>query len=568
MPDITVTFAADTEKLVRGTEAGVDALTRLAGSVQSLAPDLASSAAASESAAAGLIKLGSSAAIAANSTVALNRTIAEQSRAAAEDGTRSAEKAAALQLKSFDEVTQAARRGSQERIADAERELALASSLGEAGAALQIQAQKRVTEAQREAAAEQLAIRRNAATTEIELGRLKMAETKAELAVEVEQHKITAAQKVAIERDLARQLEALEIQELTAAQQGLDQESLQYKELANRKLVTAQQLRNQLAALDREEAQDAKRAAEQDAASWRSAIGEITGAEDTFIRDVLTKRQSLAKSLEQMSAQLALREIADDAKYYTSKLLYNALGLASDRLTDQGGVLAHAASEMTKTAETRTGVAARTAIENTSQTTWLGQVATRIAQWLGLETSNTAATSAADAQRTIVDTTAAKASVMAEVAQGFASIEISAAEAAAAAFADSASLGPAGLAAAPAAAAAAYATVLGFASGLGAAAIPSAAGGMVVGSDGLIMAHAEEMVLPAHLSSGIQTMIEGGAADGGSSGGGAALSPNFNISAVDAKSVVALFNNPNVMRQFARNLSGYMAMNPSVRGAY
>ena len=49
--------------------------------------------------------------------------------------------------------------------------------------------------------------------------------------------------------------------------------------------------------------------------------------------------------------------------------------------------------------------------------------------------------------------------------------------------------------------------------------VPSAAGGMVVGGNGgsLAVLHAQEMVLPAHLSRGIQGMIQGGGARGGNS---------------------------------------------------
>lgn len=62
--------------------------------------------------------------------------------------------------------------------------------------------------------------------------------------------------------------------------------------------------------------------------------------------------------------------------------------------------------------------------------------------------------------------------------------------------------------------------------------VPSAAGGMVVGGNGgsLAILHAKEMVLPAHLSTGIQSMINGG---GGNRGGNQAnlnYSPTINTS--------------------------------------
>lgn len=61
----------------------------------------------------------------------------------------------------------------------------------------------------------------------------------------------------------------------------------------------------------------------------------------------------------------------------------------------------------------------------------------------------------------------------------------------------------------PALAVAAIALVLGIVGGLAAMVVSSAAGGAVLGSDGPIYAHAGEMILPRHLSEGIQDIIEG-----------------------------------------------------------
>jgi hypothetical protein len=91
-----------------------------------------------------------------------------------------------------------------------------------------------------------------------------------------------------------------------------------------------------------------------------------------------------------------------------------------------------------------------------------------------------------------------------------AQVESEANVAAAGAFASTAALPyPANLAA-PAASAAAFGAVMAFAPGA------SAAGGMVLDQNMLVMAHAKEMILPAHLSEGIQGMISGGS---GSRGG-------------------------------------------------
>jgi hypothetical protein len=72
--------------------------------------------------------------------------------------------------------------------------------------------------------------------------------------------------------------------------------------------------------------------------------------------------------------------------------------------------------------------------------------------------------------------------------------------------------------------------------------VPSAAGGMIVGGGGasLNILHPKEMVLPPHLSEGIQSAINSGTFGGG--GGGDNITVNLAISAIDGPSVENLFN--------------------------
>jgi hypothetical protein len=79
-------------------------------------------------------------------------------------------------------------------------------------------------------------------------------------------------------------------------------------------------------------------------------------------------------------------------------------------------------------------------------------------------------------------------------------------------------------------AAAGEATVMAAASG-----IASAAGGWVVPSDQLAMVHQNEMILPAGISQGLQSMIS---ANGGSSAGPVVI----NISAIDGQDVKRFFS--------------------------
>jgi hypothetical protein len=68
--------------------------------------------------------------------------------------------------------------------------------------------------------------------------------------------------------------------------------------------------------------------------------------------------------------------------------------------------------------------------------------------------------------------------------------------------------------------------------------VPSAAGGWMVPSASLAMLHANEMVLPANISQGLQSMIAGGGGGGGASAGANVM---FNVSAMDSQSVAKFF---------------------------
>jgi hypothetical protein len=68
--------------------------------------------------------------------------------------------------------------------------------------------------------------------------------------------------------------------------------------------------------------------------------------------------------------------------------------------------------------------------------------------------------------------------------------------------------------------------------------VPSAAGGWMVPSASLAMLHTNEMVLPANISQGLQSMIGSGGGGGASAGGANVM---FNVSAMDSQSVAKFF---------------------------
>jgi hypothetical protein len=69
--------------------------------------------------------------------------------------------------------------------------------------------------------------------------------------------------------------------------------------------------------------------------------------------------------------------------------------------------------------------------------------------------------------------------------------------------------------------------------------VPSAQGGWMVPSATLAMLHTNEMVLPADISQGLQSMIAGGGSGGASGSGGANVM--LNVSAMDSQSVAKFF---------------------------
>jgi hypothetical protein len=254
--------------------------------------------------------------------------------------------------------------------------------------------------------------------------------------------------------------------------------------------------------------------------AWSGMLREIDAAEDTFVESILSRRQSLSQSLLAMASRLVQSEIANDLRYFTNYALLSALGVSTDQAAAQEGLLAHLVMESAKTAATTTGVAARSSAE----------------------------------------TAGASTSLVAQVASAVKSIAVDAGQTFAGIFAFlSPLMGPAAAGPAAAGEAAVYAAAGSIAAfDVGAWSIPR---------DMLGVLHAGETIVPESFASGLRSAV------GGSDGGGpatAAASITFapQVSALDGKSVVALFNNPAIMRQFARNLGTYLAANPSARGNY
>jgi hypothetical protein len=151
-----------------------------------------------------------------------------------------------------------------------------------------------------------------------------------------------------------------------------------------------------------------------------------------------------------------------------------------------------------------------------------------VTNWIANELAMTTATEAWAAARTAAEGEGMAAGLAMKALNAVKSIVTDSAQAFGGIFAFlSPIMGPA--AAGPAAAG--EATVMAAASG-----IASAAGGWVVPSDQLAMVHQNEMILPAHISQGLQGMIS---ASGGAVGGASPVV--INVSAIDSQDVKRFF---------------------------
>lgn len=326
----------------------------------------------------------------------------------------------------------------------------------------------------RNAAAQIAGINRSTLSTDTALARLSLDAEKQILDEQVENHQITAQQKYDILRQLTEREEALNEQALRSDEQTQGQSLARQVEDIDKIRELRAQLTVELAALAHQETESVKQENQKQIESWQSVVGEITSAESGLVNDILTKRKSLVADLQQIGLQLVQSEIANDLRYYTSHLMYNALGLASDETTERGGLLAHLLSETQKTAATATGVSARTAA------TVAGASAGKAAQ------------SIAAASTISQDAAQAAAGTYSAVAQ----IPI---------------IGPY---LAPEAAMGAYAAVMAYGT------LASAEGGQwqVPGHEQLTMLHRNEMVLPADLAEGVRGAVAGRAVESAGSG--------------------------------------------------
>jgi len=228
-------------------------------------------------------------------------------------------------------------------------------------------------------------------------------------------------------------------------------------------------------------------AAQEAARGWQQANKAILSAEDSLVRDIFTKRQSLGRDLLQIAGHFLEQELSADVRYWTQRGLLALEGVQSEKGAEQGGVLMHGLMSLLKTQATATS-----------------------------QTAQTAATIAGITARTSAEKAGQSAGLLTQVEAGSKAVMNDAYQAAAATWAAVAHIPVIGPFLAPAAAAAAFAGVMAFdaltALDVGAWEIPQNMPALL---------HKGEMVVPENFASGLR---------GNSLAGSAAMTSNVNYS--------------------------------------
>jgi hypothetical protein len=379
----------------------------------------------------------------------------------------------------------------------------------------------------------------------------QLAVTRATLQQELALHEITKSQEKALEDQLDEQI----IQDkLNAAQQErsiYSQGTKQYEEYTAQIIELSNELRAKQIAVQTETIADNQNAATQSVNAWRTAVSSINSGIDQMVNAMTRGTEKMSQVFRTMALDMA-KTLAEtglkDLLMGTSSSpganqmasFFNTGGLAGTlssvfgqaittafrsaqsaissvfgiAMTTAKSALSSAAGSAASSAAGAGASAAGTAAQTGAMTSAITLLGTTLTTAISISTSTLSALLiAADAALTAI-------------AAGI--LELTTLETVLVAITASQEVQP-----------------LGFSGG---GLVPSAAGGMI-SPGGLSILHPREMVLPAHLSEGVQNIIDRGTAeadDGGPSsvsrGGGSALHVHLNLSAMDGRSAKQFFN--------------------------
>ena len=213
----------------------------------------------------------------------------------------------------------------------------------------------------REGAQETQTTARQDAAADIAIARLKIDAAKSAIDLSAAADSAAIAAKLARLRQFTAEEFALDEQALEAELETLKEQPVAYNAVYNQIRELKQKLVNDLEALDRQAAEAAKKEAKEQASDWKGAVGEIEGAESGMVSDLLNKRKSLSASLLSIGAELVTKEIANDLRAVTTRLLLQDSAQVQQKAIEQGGFLYHALVESQSTAATAASQQAQTA---------------------------------------------------------------------------------------------------------------------------------------------------------------------------------------------------------------
>ena len=290
------------------------------------------------------------------------------------------------------------------------------------------------------------------------------------------------------------------------------------------------------AELNRQMVNNAQKTTEEMTQAYMKVFSPVNSAFNTFMGHILEGNTTIAVAFQRMGQQIVRSTIESLAQALLHHI-ENAIAVQ----------VVHATSVATQTTQTVIGQTAQTvAVQNGAVARGVIEAGETAGHAVG-QTAQVGATVAGQAAQTAAAGSGAASRSSIGLIADLKSIGTAAATAAAHAFKwvmEEVPF-PINAALAPAAAAAAFAGVMAF------RIAASAQEGAVVPQDMPIYAHAGEMVLPTHLSEGVQNLVESGNA-GKSGGGDTHIHMNWN--ALDGKSLNDFLHQPGVRAQFTKTL--------------
>lgn len=345
------------------------------------------------------------------------------------------------------------------------------------------QEQDRTVKEQAEAENQRYALEKatNARENQLQLDRAKQAGQSEQQITQLKQQQLT-------------QQEALEQQHNAKLKTIYQGDITQQKQIDNQTLVQHQQFLQQHEQLTAQAAQQEKQ-------QWQQVADSMAGALSGAISSMISGHQKLGQVAKQVGTQMLNQFISMAMKMVMQKLVANAMMQASDKTTALLGQTVNQASQTAQTTATMAGVAARTAAQNVGAT---GQI-----------------------QKVVQTATSAISAGAGQTAAGV-----------------SGNVAPEAGPAAPAIGAAAGASIMGIALGMLGGSFDK--GSWELGSDMVAMVHKGEMIVPAGPAQAWRNEFDGGPSKADQASGDTHVhnhfSHEFNISAIDSKSVKKMFD--------------------------